>query len=133
MAAAVLTLSWLLLGAMQDWRRREVSHSLVVPALLLGLLWRISGFAAGTWWELGCIFLLTLAGFQRRWVGGADVKVSLAIALISVPLAIWAWAGMVFWAALLRCFYDKSELSRLPGLIGFSVGVAAWLFFHLWI
>ena len=131
MAAAVLTLSWLLLGAVQDWRRREVSHCLVVPALLFGLLWRICGFAAGTWWEVGCILMLLIIGFQRRWVGGADVKASLAIALISVPLAIWAWAGMVLWAALLRCFYEKSELTRLPGLVGFSAGVAAWLFFHL--
>ena len=128
-----MTLSWLLLGAVQDWRRREVSHSLVVPALLFGLLWRICGFAAGTWWEVGCILMLLIIGFSRRWVGGADVKASLAIALISVPLAIWAWVGMVLWAALLRCFYEKSDLTRLPGLVGFSSGVSAWLFFHIWV
>ena len=118
---------------MQDWHRREVSHCLVVSALLVGLLWRISGRAEGSWWDVGGIFLLTAAGFQVKWVGGADVKASLAIALISVPLVIWAWGGMVLWAALLRCFYEKSELIRLPGLAGFSVGVAAWLFFHIWV
>jgi Flp pilus assembly protein protease CpaA len=127
MAAAFLTLAWLLPGAVQDWRSREVSHGWIELALLFGLLWRLTGHGVGSWWEVWVILFLLAWGYQCRWVGGADVKATLAIALLSVPLSVWAWAGLVSWALALRFFYKKEARLNLPGLVGFTTGVIAWL------
>ena len=127
MAAAFLTLVWLLPGAVQDWRSREVDHGWIEIALLFGLLWRLTGRAVGSWWEVLVILFLLVLGYRCRWVGGADVRATLAIALLSVPLSIWAWEGLVLWALVLRISYQKAARQNLPGLVGFSIGVAAWL------
>ncbi|MBN1666312.1 MAG: prepilin peptidase [Anaerolineales bacterium] len=131
MPVLCVTLIWLIPGAVQDWRCREVSSGLVFLGLVLGLLVRWTGHAEGTWIEVTAMGVFMAIGWQLQWVGGADVKAILAIALASVPLAAWAWAGVVLFAAVVRVFLPKDRRHPFPGFVGFAAGIAANLIFLL--
>jgi Flp pilus assembly protein protease CpaA len=131
MPVLCVTLIWLIPGSVQDWRCREVSNSLVFLGLVFGLLVRLTGHAEGTWIEVSAMGLFMVIGWQLQWIGGADVKAVLAIAMASVPLAAWAWAGVALFAAVARVCFPKDCRYPFPGLVGFAAGITAKLIFLL--
>ncbi|WP_019933238.1 prepilin peptidase [Oceanimonas smirnovii] len=109
--AALLTLLWLLLCALQDLQQRRIANRLTLPALgfaLLWLLWYGSTFA-GTGGNNGLTaaliaLALTLPGFLLGKMGAGDIKMMLAFALLTGPMAVlWAVAlaalGLLGWQA----------------------------------
>lgn len=130
MPALFLIFLWLILGAIQDWRYRKVSHLLVYSGLAFGLLLRIVDGGVGTWADVFVILILLSIGWWCKWIGGADAKATLAIALVSVPWAVWAWVGACACFALLK-IVKPQQYRRFPGFVGFAAGIAANLAFVL--
>ena len=114
---------WLATCAGQDWRRREVSNWLILPPLGLGLLLRLPGFGGGSPVLLLVAAGALLLGWRAGWLGGADLKASLALACFDLRLLGWAWLGLVAWYLLLHTVFRRADLKRLPGFVGFTTGM----------
>jgi Flp pilus assembly protein protease CpaA len=114
-------LAWLALCAWCDLRSRQIANWLTLPALGLALLVRLAGLAPG---PPGLVLIITLfaaAGWWRGWVGGADLKVTAALAALNPHLALWAWGGALLYR--LGLGLARRPARRLPGLVGFLLGV----------
>lgn len=113
---------WLLPCALQDHRTRRVSVWLTLPLFLVA--WPFS-LLNGT----GQITLATFVGFYMAFhlapggVGGADGKVAVGVAAVS-PTALAA--GLAVNAlAFLYCRLRGRPAARVPGVVGFYLGLAA--------
>jgi len=123
-AVAWLVLAWLLWLARQDVETRRVSNWLTLPPLALALLYAVGMTAAHglagdlltRWLFAGAALVLWGVG----WIGGADAKVFMALALFDLHLAFAALAGLALLAAL---WPMVGKGKTLPGLAGFAVGV----------
>lgn len=128
MGWGLLAVLWLLPCAVQDWRRRQVSNWLTVPAFLAA--WPLALWLGG---EDGLVFTFAVfAGCWFAWqmgsMGPADGKLATFLAAAapgSVPLAGLALTAMFLGHRLVR-----GEAGRLPGVVGLYVGAALWL---LWL
>lgn len=121
-----LVAAWLSLCAAQDWRRRAVPNTLTLPPLGLAILLRLAGWIDAPLLPSLAAMLLLLLLWRLGWLGGADLKASLALALLDVRLLAWAWAGLGLWYLLLRPSYSRADVRRLPGFVGFLSGVLAY-------
>ena len=119
----LLAALWLAICAVQDWRRREVSNWLTLPPLGLGLLLRLFGFAGGSPGLLLLAAGVLLLAWRVGWLGGADLKACLSLALLDLRLLGWAWLGLGLWYLLLHTAFRRTDLKRLPGFVGFTTGV----------
>lgn len=116
-----MILLWLLVCARHDLRTREVPDWLTLPAVGLGLVWRIVYPDGWQPWALaGVSVLLTLAGA----LPGGDMKGLVAMALFDPRLYLLAWLGAVVVYLLWRVLRRER---RMPGYVGFVVGGIAWI------
>jgi Flp pilus assembly protein protease CpaA len=124
---ACLAALWLALCAVQDWRRRQVGNALTLPVLAAAILLRLTGVVQGS------IFLLLLATigllfcWRKGWIGGADLKACLALALLDIQMLVWAWAGLALWYLSLRLIFRGEDVHSLPGFVGFAAGTFLYL------
>ena len=116
---------WLLACAVQDWRTRQVSNWLTMTPLFGALLFWLIQVRPISPWPAPTAAALLLLAWQAGWIGGADAKASMALALFSLSLLAWAWCGAALWYLALRPFYTRKDLRILPGFVGFAAGVAA--------
>jgi len=118
---------WLLICATQDWRGREVSNWLTLPPLGIALCIRLAGLIQGSLLLMLAVIAFLLLFWQRGWIGGADAKASLALALTDMQIFAWAWLGLGVWYLGLRLCYGRKCNRRLPAFVGFTTGVGALL------
>jgi Flp pilus assembly protein protease CpaA len=129
-----LTLLWLALCALQDWRHRRVSNPLTLPVLILGLGLRLVGLLRGDTLLLVLIIAAALVGWRAGLIGGADAKALIALALLSPHMALWAWMGATLWyltARIVTHLWARNSRSptSLPGFMGFLLGALAFVAF----
>ncbi len=110
--------------ARQDVETRRVSNWLTLPPLALALIYAVGMTAVhGLDGDLPTRWLLAggaLVYWWLGWIGGADAKVFMALALFDPNLAIAALAGL----ALLSALWPMVGRGRsVPGLAGFALGV----------
>jgi Flp pilus assembly protein protease CpaA len=114
-----LILIFLTICAIYDVRRREVPGWLILPAMVASLAWRIGqpddrlawGLALGT-------ITLTLLGL----LPGGDMQGLITLALLSPRWYFAAWLGAgITWLIWWVVRHER----RIPGYIGFLVGVGA--------
>jgi len=133
-ALGVILILWLALCAWRDWHKRQVSNWLTLPPLILAVALRWSGLTSADLPLMLLVLLTMLVGWLGRWVGGADVKVTAALVLLDTRLALAAWMGAAAWYILLFCYgrfvARDSDRIRLPGMLGFLIGVGG---FVLWL
>ena len=122
-----LTCAWLAACAVQDWRKREVSNWMILPAFVAGAILRLAGVDQGELLWVGIAGIVLYLAWQRGLLGGADCKAGLALALLDLRLLAWAWIGLGVWYGLLRLAFQREELRRLPGFVGFTVGAVLYL------
>ncbi len=79
---ATCVLIWLLICAWQDWRSRQVSNWLTVPALLVAPFMAVLN---GKIAVLRLILCAAILGWMlwKGWIGAADVKILLFLAAFS--------------------------------------------------
>ena len=118
---------WLLICAIQDWRRREVSNWLTLPSLAFAFSLRLTGQIPGSMLPLLVAILFLLFFWRFGWIGGADTKASLALALLDSQAGVWAWLGLGIWYLGLRLYYGRNCDHQLPAFVGFTSGVGALL------
>ena len=118
---------WLLLCALQDWRRRRVSNWLTVPPFLaagplafwLGGPERLFLYVAVTL----CVYLIWTEG----GMGAADGKLAAFVAAVEPGalalglVALWAMYG----AARFRQRSRAPDRVSLPGAVGLYIGLLA--------
>lgn len=122
MMLAVAIMLWISICAWHDLRRREVPDWLTLPAVGLGLVWRILYPDGWLPWALaGAAVALTLADV----LPGGDMKGLAAMALFDPRLHLLAWVG----AALTWFVWRMARRERaMPGYLGFAVGLLMWCF-----
>lgn len=113
-----------------DWKCREIPNRLTFAFIAAALIFRLAGFAAGSWLPALGIGTLAFAMQWSGWIGGADAKLLVALALLDPRLALWAWLGATLWwlvARLYLALLDRSaERFHLPGVMGFLAGTALY-------
>ena len=116
-------LLWLLACAVQDWRRRQVDNRLTLMPMFAALLWWLIHVRPVSPWPAPMVAALILLAWRAGWIGGADAKASLALALFDPGLLAWAWCGVALWYLALWHFYARKDVRILPGFVGFAAGV----------
>ena len=116
-------LLWLLACAVQDWRKRQVDNWLTLIPMTGALLFWLVQVRPVSPWPAPVISVLILLAWKAGWIGGADAKASLALALFDPCLLAWAWCGVALWYLALRPFYTRKDVRVLPGFVGFVTGV----------
>lgn len=125
MALQATVTAWLGACAWQDWRKREVSNWLTLPPILAAVLLRLTGMGQGTNQEMLAVILLLGVAWLARVAGGADVKASMAMAILNPALAGWAWMGAIGY--YLSLCLAGITVKPFPGMVGFFVGSVAYL------
>ena len=116
-----VVLAWLLVGAAQDLRTRQVRNWVTLPALTLALGTRLCLPAAGL--PLLGVTAMLLAGWHFGWLGGADVKALLTLGLLDLTWIVWALLGVFVWDAL-TWVWTGLRPKTLPAFAGFALGFA---------
>lgn len=108
-------LVFLILGAIQDYKSREVSNWITIPLFLGGVLVIFS-----TPEPLSIILSLLLILFwHKRWMGGADVKVLVALLGIWYQAALMAFFLLGVWGVVLLI---RKKKESFPGLVAIAAG-----------
>lgn len=129
---SIPVLIWLSLCAWFDWKSRRVSNWLTLPVLGVAISLRTFGYGRGDGRFVLLLSLIVLMGWAARLVGGADAKASLAIVMMDPIPAMWAWAGGVgFYLAILFANRARRTAVKIPGFMGFTIGVFAYICFCL--
>ena len=118
-------LLWLLACAVQDWSKRQVDNRLTLIPMAGALLWWLIQVCPISPWQAPIAAAVILLAWRVGWIGGADAKASLALALFDLSLLVWAWGGAALWYLALRPFYTREDVRILPGFVGFATGVGA--------
>ena len=128
-------LIWLSVCSWLDWKTRQVPNWLTIPVLFLALLMRLSGQAVGPWQSALSICVLVLGLWAAGvGIGGADAKITAALALFDPALAAWAWMGVVSWyLAVLLVTFGRQRPYKLPGVVGFLLGILIYLTWRIWL
>ena len=116
---------WLCVCACFDWKHREVPNVLTLPVMIFMAWLRLTGHTHGSSLAAWGIVALVFLGFLSNvGIGGADFKISAALALLDPQLAVWAWAGAMLWYLALRAVTLGHERPyKLPGVVGFAFGI----------
>jgi prepilin peptidase CpaA len=117
----VCVVLWLSVCAVYDLCRREVPDWLTLPAVALGLVYRL--LMPGDWlpWALGVV---TVALTQAGLLPGGDMKGLVAMALFDPRLYMLAWLGA---GAVYLLWWLLRRERRMPGYVGFVVGAVGWI------
>jgi hypothetical protein len=71
--------------------------------------------------------------WRKGWIGGADLKASLALLFLDWTLLAWAWIGAAVYSIGYRFIYRKAFVNPLPGFVGFTIGAIGYWFWRIWI
>jgi Flp pilus assembly protein protease CpaA len=125
---AMIALAWLIVCAVFDARTRQVSNWLTLPAIPLALLaaWLTRDSRGETFYEfvfhLVMMILPLFIAWRYQLLGGADLKILVALTLTNPLLVVAAWIGvMVYFIALLVVRHGRQ--ARFAGVPGFALGV----------
>ena len=116
----------------QDFRRRRVCNALTLPVLMAALLLRLAGLVQGSILLILISTILLLLAWRKGWIGGADLKASLALALLNIQMLAWAWAALALWYLSQRLIFRREDTHCLPGFVGFSAGTFLFLAWKLY-
>ena len=117
----VSILAFLVVAAIQDYRAREVSNWITIPLFLGGVIVILFTREA-----LPVILSLLLLFFWHKgWMGGADVKVLIALLGIWYQAALAAFFVLGLWGVVLLI---KKKQETFPGLVSIAVGSGLTLF-----
>lgn len=123
----VVVFVWLLVCAVQDWRRREVGNWLTLPPFVIAIGLRMTGFVHEPLLPVLVMATLLVISWRQGWIGGADLKASLTLAILSMQTFTWAWAGLFVWSLGLRIYHVTTCIHRMPAFVGFTVGIYIFL------
>ena len=125
----VFVIAWLSVCSWSDWKKRLVSNWLTMPVILVFLLLRIAKITYGPWeFAFGISIIVLIGWFAGVGIGGADAKITIAMALIDPQLAIWAWLGVIAWYLAVRAItLGEKGPYNLPGVVGFLLGAVILL------
>ena len=128
---SLITLTWVIPAAIQDWRTGKVSNWLTLPPILVNLGLRLAGWSIVPWWES----LLVIAAFLGAWhfgqMGGADVKGFIAFSLLGMQVTLAAALGMAAWTLLIRAKIVQLPRKEIPGYPGYAIGLLTTLLIYL--
>ena len=116
-----LSLCWLMPCAIQDWRTRQVSNWLTLPAIALSLIARMIGWSQSPWWLIFLVTALALGLWYFDQLGGADAKGWIAFALLGERILLGAALGLLIWFVVFRAL--RLGTTRTPGYPGYILGV----------
>lgn len=119
---ALILMTWAVLIALFDLAHRKVPNSLCLGALVLGLIYiLVTGQVfyhgqpiSSAFWGLAVSFLLTIPGYATKTLGGGDVKLLAAIAVlcgVKVVVASFVLASLGVLAALVIWWQLSPQLS----------------------
>ncbi len=121
--SGLITTAWLMACSISDLRTRHVSNRLTLPAIGIALIYRlITGIDYKEMAFLGVTILLLLAAWSYHLLGGADLKIILALGLLGAFYVLAAWLGVVVYLLaylILRRKFPKC----IAGAPGFAIGV----------
>lgn len=124
-----LSLCWLIPCAIHDWRTRQVSNWLTLPAIALSLVVRVIGWSQSPWWLIILVTALALGLWYFDQLGGADAKGWIAFALLGERILLGAALGLLIWFVIFRALRlgttrtpDKTG-DATPGYPGYLLGV----------
>jgi Flp pilus assembly protein protease CpaA len=126
-ATLLLCLLWLSLCAYFDLRTRHIPNWLTLPAIPLALMasWLVRGGSAespgGFLLRLVVLILPLFIAWRHHLLGGADLKILLALSLVDPRLPVAAWMGALLYFVGLLVF-KKGRALRFAGVPGFALG-----------
>ncbi len=131
LAVSLLAVVWLSVCAICDLRTRQVPNGLTLPAIPLALLaawltWESRGETPGDTpyefaFRLAILTLPLFVAWRSHWLGGADLKIMLVLALANPLLVAVAWVGvLIYFAGLLLVTHSRPV--RFAGVPGFALG-----------
>ena len=122
-----LCVLWLGLCAYFDLRTRHIPNWLTIPAIPLAMLaaWlvRPAGvrYLQQYLFHLALLVLPLFIAWHKHLLGGADLKILVALSLLNPWLLLAAWIGVVAYFIGLAVLAN-SRLSRFAGVPGFALG-----------
>lgn len=126
-AISLLAVAWLGVCAFFDARTRQVSNWLTLPAIPLALVaaWLTRESRGETPYEfvfhLAIMTLPLILAWRYRILGGADLKILIALTLANPLLVVAAWIGVVIYFVGLLII-RRSRPVRFAGVPGFALG-----------
>lgn len=127
LAISMVSVLWLAACAWFDLRTRRVPNWLTLPAIPLALMasWLVRGGSAespgGFLLRLVVLILPLFIAWRRHLLGGADLKILLALSLVDPRLPVAAWMGALLYFVGLLVF-EKGRALRFAGVPGFALG-----------
>ncbi len=108
----LILLIWLVVCAVQDWQKREVSNWLTLPPFILGLVYILG--QGGETFVLTLITLVVFLGARAVWKaqGAADIKVLVALAAF--------WPQALFAALIVTAIWSVIQIARGQGKEGYA-------------
>jgi len=102
-----LLFAWLVVMAVQDWRRREVTNWLTLPPFVLGILYALD--RGGETLVLTGITLVVFLGARAFWKaqGAADIKVLVTLAAF--------WPEALYAALILTAAWSLVRIAKGQG------------------
>jgi Flp pilus assembly protein protease CpaA len=128
-ALHALATVWLLGCAACDLRSRKVPNLLTLPvmAVCLGIrclaIFQQGAFVPDEFLPLLIGIVAVFLAWQKGLVGGADLKITLALAFLNPWLVASAWGGVIVYFLGLVIFLRNKPL-RFAGVPGFAIGIA---------
>jgi Flp pilus assembly protein protease CpaA len=125
---SLLCLLWLSLCAFFDLRTRHIPNWLTLPAIPLAMLvtWlvRPAGIdrLEAYLFQLAVLVLTLLIAWRNHLLGGADLKILVALSLVNPWLLVAAWIGVVLYF-IGMLFLASHRATRFAGVPGFALGI----------
>jgi Flp pilus assembly protein protease CpaA len=133
---SLLCLLWLSLCASFDLRKRHIPNWLTLPAIPLAMLAAWLEQPAGTGrldeylFHQGFLVLSLLIAWRNHLLGGADLKILVALSLVNPWLLVAAWLGVVLYFIGMLCLANR-RATRFAGVPGFALGIGLFYFGQL--
>jgi Flp pilus assembly protein protease CpaA len=136
LAISMVSVLWLAACAWFDLRTRRVPNWLTLPAIPLALMasWLVRGGSAespgGFLVRLVVLILPLFIAWRRHLLGGADLKILVALSLANPWLLVAAWLGVVLYFIGLVILANH-RAARFAGVPGFALGIGLFYFGQL--
>ena len=129
----LLLFLWLVICAVLDYRKHEVSNGLTLPPLALAMMARLTGWLVTPWWIIVSVWLAALWLWRRGALGGADAKAWLLFALLSDGVLLGVYLGSLIWSIALA--WALNYLGRsvrevyVPAFPGYALGMGVFMLY----